>query len=268
MFFLDAHSHFYECFSLETFLSSIYRNIEKLPEQSSLDGAGIILTERNDCNFYRRLIEDTKLHKKLSSLGYIQNANTIEKRDHALPCHALPLNFYPGRQVSSSEKIEVLALFYKNLLPENIPLNELINHIRESGAIPVINWAPGKWLGKRGDLIRKFLNENSNGNSAGITLGITSLLPKYFPYPSIIRESSARNIPLVAGSDPLPFKNQELLPASYGMLFDSLPDKASDEEIKTEILNKKYRITGQRSSLPASILRVFSNEIIRRKNVL
>jgi hypothetical protein len=255
MFYLDAHCHFYECFSLEIFLQDAFKNAANSTSSVSFTSFGIILTERNDCNFYERLFSDQSLSNDITVLGYKHDKNLVFDKSNSLS-----LIFYPGRQVSTNEKIEVLALFCRDPLPENMSLEDLTQHISKSGAIPVINWAPGKWTGKRGRVVQEFVTKNPEK----ITLGITSLLPEHLPYPSIVRKAFTTDIPLIAGSDPLPFSGQESLACSYGMLFPSLSDQPSDHEIKEAIMNKTGTITGQRSSIPGSFIRLFKNELARR----
>jgi hypothetical protein len=255
MFFLDAHCHFYDCYSLENFLHAAFNNTMQASATAPLGGAGIILTERNDCNFYSRLLSDDTLHTDITALGYQQDKNILSHTDYPVP-----LVFYPGRQVSTIEKIEVLALFYEQTLPENMSLETLVSHIHTSGAVPVVNWAPGKWLGKRGRIVREFVTKHPDK----IALGITSLLPEGLPYPALIEDTATLNIPLIAGSDPLPFSGQESLACSYGMLFQSLTDQPSETDISSALLGNNVTIAGKRSSITNTCIRVLRNELTRR----
>lgn len=264
MFFLDAHVHFYDFYSLKDFLSATYSNFENIKKihknnESSLDSKinsiGIILTERNDCNFYSKLINDKSLESELKNLGFSKNKNILT------PNSELPeLVFFPGRQCSSSERIEVLALFYEDKLPEYLSFNMLINHIEESGAIPVINWAPGKWLGRRGKIISEFLEENYQSEKyLKALLGITTLLPKELCFPKIIRKFN--KTPIIAGSDPLPLVNEEKLVGSFGMLFEEISTIPSSEYLKSLIYENNAKIIGNRSNLLGTFHRVLKNQI-------
>src|SRR5690554_6254979 len=110
MFFIDAHTHFYPCYSIGNFFNSLFNNLEKISNSCStkMTSAGIILAERNDCNFYHQLLYDPHLKSTLSNLGFVLNEDTVYRIGNT----NFPVKIYPGRQVSSIERVEVLALFH------------------------------------------------------------------------------------------------------------------------------------------------------------
>lgn len=256
MFFLDAHTHFYPEFSAEVFINSAFNNAHSLFSKKKLSAAGMIFTERNDCDFYSRITEDDSLKRELSSKGIRVEHNVIHHSSYNFP-----LVCFPGRQISTKEKIEVLALFHSKKLPENLSLNELITYIKNENSIPVINWAPGKWSGSRGKIVEQYINDHSQK----ITLGITTLLPELIPYPSLLKKGMALHIPIIAGSDPLPFRGQDKLPLSYGMLFNSISEIPSEQEIAKSIKTNEHTLFGKRSSISSVICRVFINEFHRKR---
>jgi hypothetical protein len=259
MFFLDAHCHIYPCFSVENFFHSFFENVQSIQQNTSntITQSGIILTETNACNFYKALHHDASVIERLKQNGYEKiNDCYISTHDTSAPT----LKIYPGRQISSIERIEVLALLREEPLPENMPLETLLEEIRSKNGLPVINWAPGKWSGKRGGLIQAYLKDNPQN----ILLGLTSLLPEGFPYPQIIIKGIQSNIPIIHGSDPLPFKGQESLAGSYGMLMPSFKEIPSHVDL-IEILKKtEHTPTGNRNSFLKSFYRLLRHEIQRR----
>ncbi len=250
----DPHVHFYKVFSIEKFLTSAYQNFERY--ETDADGYALCLTEKNDCNFFNFLRNESKIN----GFKVTQNTNSIAlTRDDKLP-----LIVFPGRQINSREGIEVLALFRNEPLAEKMPLGELIAGINSKCEIPVINWAPGKWMGRRGLIIEEFL-QNYN---LPIALGYTSLLPKYFPLPELISKYN-KKIPVFLGSDPFPFKNQETLigrcslKVNVPVLLDCELELDKPEFVKL-LLNFDFKIFGERSNFGEVAIRLLRNEIDRR----
>jgi hypothetical protein len=259
MFFLDAHCHIYPCFSIEKFFVSYFKNLQSIQQNASVNItlSGIILTETNDCNFYQALQNDASILERLKLKGFEKSNDCfISTHDASAP----PLKIYPGRQVSSTEKIEVLALLREEPLPENLPFETLLEEIRSKNGLPVINWAPGKWSGKRGRHVESYIKDNPEN----ILLGLTSLLPEGFPYPKLILKGMQSDIPIVYGSDPLPFKGQEFLAGSYGMLLPSLKDIPSPIDLLKVLKKPVHTATGKRNSILKAFFRVLRHEIKRR----
>lgn len=259
MFFLDAHCHIYPCFSIETFFDSFFKNIREIEHQTSsiITHSGIILTETNTCNFHTALHHDSSMLEKLRKHGYERiNDCFISSQDPSAP----PLKIYPGRQVSSIERIEVLALFREEPLPEDLSLETLLKEIRSQNGLPVINWAPGKWSGKRRKLVESYLKHHSKE----ALLGLSSLLPEGFSYPKIILDGMQADIPIIYGSDPLPFKGQESLAGSYGMLFPLLQDVPPPADFARILEKPPHSSSGKRSSILNTLYRLLGNEIQRR----
>ncbi len=250
----DPHVHYYKSYSTEKFFSSAYRNFER--HNSISTGFALCLTEKNDCDFFIEL----RSKSKILDFQIVKNPSSLLLKSQG----KLPLYIIPGRQVNSSEGIEVLALFRSDKIEEKMPLIELVSEILNSGGIPVINWAPGKWLGKRGIIIDNFI-QNHNGHLA---LGYTSLLPKNFPLPKIILKHK-ENLPIFWGSDPLPFKNQESLIAQCGLEIDVSIDPNDKNELdisqfKTSLLKSNFSYFGHGSNILDVSRRLISNEIVRR----
>jgi len=63
-----------------------------------------------------------------------------------------------GKQVATQERLEVLGLAVGESIPDGRPLRETIDRIVTCGGFPVLAWAPGKWWGQRGRIVRDFVD--------------------------------------------------------------------------------------------------------------
>ncbi|HMO19278.1 MAG TPA: hypothetical protein PKA63_14525 [Oligoflexia bacterium] len=262
MFFLDAHAHFYPDYSYSLYFDSLFKNIEKLKEHTKdeedvLQAAGIILTERNDCSFYRTMLDSNSFPTELKGKYYMKGDVIYSLTNPTLT----PVRFYPGRQVSTIERIEVLALLREEPLPENIKLETLISLISESGGIPVINWAPGKWMGERGRIVKETLLNNQQN----LLLGITTLLPLNFPFPPLLFLGKKLGINCIGGSDPLPFSGEEKLVGTFGMAFPALDTAPELHALKHLLLRSPYSFIGRRNNFAEVLYRLIRNEFVRRQ---
>ncbi len=68
--------------------------------------------------------------------------------------------FIAGRQIVTSEKLEVLALGLREDFKDNKPIEEVIDYIILKNALPVIPWGVGKWSGKRGAIVENLIEQN------------------------------------------------------------------------------------------------------------
>lgn len=131
---------------------------------------------------------------------------------------------FAGRQIVTAERLEVLALTAVEAPEDGGPTGRTVERVRESGAIPVLSWAPGKWFARRGDVVRDIINGCPPGR---LLIGDTALRPTIWPEPVCMRVARRKGLGVLAGSDPLPFAGDERQAGGYGvrghLAFD--PDK-------------------------------------------
>lgn len=101
-----------------------------------------------------------------------------------------------GRQIISSEKLEILALATSAKLPDGLPAEQVIDEMDAADAIVVLPWGVGKWIGKRGTLIDRLIERAKPGR---LFLGDNGGRPALWP----VRQFSS-GLPVLSGSDPLP----------------------------------------------------------------
>jgi hypothetical protein len=69
-----------------------------------------------------------------------------------------------GRQIISSERLEVLALGLSREYPDGQPLRTILSDIRENDCIAVLPWGVGKWLGARKRIVASVLGYSGSGD--------------------------------------------------------------------------------------------------------
>ncbi|MCX7819635.1 MAG: hypothetical protein N2652_10600 [Kiritimatiellae bacterium] len=123
-----------------------------------------------------------------------------------------------GQQIVTAERLEILAIGVRDDALEGRPSPEVVQQLEELGAPALIPWAPGKWWGRRGRMIRALL---ARWPRDVLMLVDSSLRPRGWPMPRLLRRSAAREGRLLAGSDPLEYPGEERRIASYATLFSS-----------------------------------------------
>ncbi len=202
---LDAHVHLHARFDAAAFLDHAVRNAR--------GNAALCFTECAGVHRFREL-------RDAPSVGPWRLVQTDEPES----CIALrgerAVVLVAGRQVVTSERLEVLAIATDACLPDGQALNATIDAALAAGAIPVLPWAFGKWWGGRGRAVASCLESRSDvfvADQAGRPAG--ALEPAIL---GLARERGMFNLP---GSDPLQLDHHIARPASYGC---TLTDGGSD----------------------------------------
>jgi hypothetical protein len=216
---VDGHVHIYDCFDLPRFLEAAYNNFK---EQARLCCGGdgfigvLLLSERTSENYFQALTRYAASNRSITSAGgkqwFVQATGE--------PCSLLVANesgkqlvLIAGRQLVTREKIEVLALITEQVFSDGISITALIDEIKRSGAIAVIPWGVGKWIGGRGGLVGSLLTEENRGK---LFLGDNGGRPSFWPSPAHFAKAGQLGIHILPGTDPLPLKTEGDRCGSYG----------------------------------------------------
>lgn len=127
-----------------------------------------------------------------------------------------------GRQVVTRERLEVLALGTTNQFDDGGPIDDVVAGVRMAGALPVIPWGFGKWAGERGHVLEGLLEKSGKR----ICLGDNGGRLRYGPEPTLLSQARRRGIPVLPGSDPLPFADHIRRAGTYGFVLRHQVDEA------------------------------------------
>lgn len=222
----DTHVHFYDCFELAPFLEAASRNLDRAERELGLGGpAGrparvLLVMETGGRPLIARLEE---ARDALGELGW-RIAPTAEAGSLAIhSASAEPLTVVEGRQVVTAEDLEVLAAPCASDLPSGLELDRTLEAARGLGAVPILPWGFGKWLGRRGRIVARLLDSPSTGRvllaDNGGRLGLGSK-------PRLLTLGAQRGFPVVRGSDPLPIASDGGRVGSSGSLLRGAFERA------------------------------------------
>ena len=205
--FADAHVHIHDCFDESRFLDAAARNFLNQARIRTSGGAAfvIFLTESAGADKFGTFAKRAKNESRTNRSGgeaWDFSFTDDERCLVARRSRGCELEIVAGRQIVTAERLEVLALGTLQKWKDGLPIGAVIESIREVGAIPVLPWGFGKWLGQRGRVIGSLMEEFGNGS---VYLGDNGGRPRIIPDPQQFEIADQRGIRILPGSDPLPF---------------------------------------------------------------
>jgi hypothetical protein len=231
---VDGHVHFHACFDETTFFDAAYDNFAAAAQQlapgSSFVGC-LMFTESRSDHFYRHFRDRDG---EEVPAGWFPVAMEDKSSMMARTADGRQLILVAGRQVVTAEGLEVLALGIDAEYPDGRSLGDTLTAVRESGALPVIPWGFGKWWFARGALLRGLIESEIRGE---FFLGDNGGRLRYFRPPVHFRVARTREIPILPGSDPLPFQRENRRAGSYGF---ALPAEVGENQ-PTDIIKRLIR---------------------------
>jgi hypothetical protein len=159
------------------------------------------------------------------------------------------LFLFAGRQLVTKEDLEALSLISNFNLPDKAKsMAEVLQLIENHNGIPALNWAPGKWFGKRGKIIAQQIETSSIKN---LCISETTMRPTVWTKPKLISKAEQKGLRTLAGSDPLPFCGEEKEIGSFGFVvegeFDAVQPALSLRKILSDASTQFIQI-GRRNN--------------------
>ena len=244
----DTHVHIYSLYDQAKLLKSSKNNLVRLRENKT-DQLAIFLTERADCDYFSNL-PDLKSHE--FTIQSFEGVHAVDFVDHER------LWVFQGYQINTAEKIEVLSLAAGARTADGLALAQTVLEISNRGGNAVACWAFGKWCGTRGSILQDYL---SRANAPKLLLADSALRC----YPS--RLLARANNSVLAGTDPLPLRNEEARAGCLAVRFDSGFELNSPLQSVRALLSKSSpRVVGQRLNLLAALTRALRMNLGAGKN--
>jgi len=243
----DTHVHLYKCHDLGALLTEASRNLGALAPGAE---RVLFLTEAEGDDFFSAI--------KTGSI-VVPGVKVYPASDDRVVklCLADTSELYliAGQQIASSENLEVLALGLQQKITQRLPLHELIRELRELQAVPVLNWAFGKWTGKRAGIVRDLLEHGKVGE---LVVGDSALRANFFPGSLFFTLARKRGFNVLAGTDPLKFSGEEKRVGQYGIKLSASDSVASSLHVLLEAILKSSAspvIVGDRLNLGSALYR-------------
>jgi len=218
-------------------LGHLAANLVRLGAHGGEVATVALLAERGDCHAFRDM---SAYEARLAEEGWsVSTASDgpawILSREGELPLYVVA-----GRQMVTAERLEVLALTVDADLPDGLPAAEAVGRTVDEGALPVLAWAPGKWFGGRGRIVRQLIDAAAPGE---LLIGDTSLRPTCWGEPLLMRRARRRGLRVLCGSDPLPFVGEERLAGTYANVLEAEFDPSrAVESIRRALRDPHLRV--------------------------
>ena len=253
----DTHAHLYPAYRLERAFDSAILNFSAYITPQSIKC--LFLTERADCDCFSSLLNrqvavEGYSIKDCPERGVLRVIRNFDKGE---------LLVFAGRQIVSAEKIEVLAILCPEKVDDGENLKCTVERVSRVGGIPVLCWAPGKWIGKRGNFVMELVKDPS---ANPLFLGDSTHRIKGLAEPKVFCEGIKRGRLILAGSDPLPLPNEEFMLGSYGVIFEGDFDFTRPLSSLRTIVRSAGQVEffGGRCGIARGLSRLFRNEMQRR----
>ena len=257
----DTHVHLYPCYNLNYAFRCLSENLSRLADVNGSKAVQIaVLTERHDCRFFAQLRDGQRQPDDPS----VTIEESADPSCIAINCDGTELYLFAGRQINTLERIEILALTVDFDIPDGLQARDVINRILDQGGVPVVSWAPGKWLAKRGHVVRELIQDAGSGT---LLVGDSTLRPVGWGVPSLMQNATRRGLSIIAGSDPLPFAGEERYMGRYGSHVDASFDVDAPVSSLRSAL-KEGRVVeqvGQRCHLIPWALRLWRNARAKKR---
>jgi len=271
---LDGHVHVYPEFDLERLRTTALRRSQAL-------GGPLLLmlseTDRDHC------FEQLASNASVGSMRTDADSGPASSREHtaapedapsgwlttqeaeslrcAGPEAREPVCLIAGRQLVSREGLEILGLAWRpsraelapgQALATGQPASVLLRGLLAAGAIAVLPWGVGKWLGPRGQLVERLVRDPELAGHPRFLVGDIAHRCWPWPTPGAFR----CGLPVLAGTDLLPLAGLEGQLAAYGSSLEASldPDRPAESLRRALDARVPLRHEGRRSS-PLAMLR-------------
>jgi hypothetical protein len=229
---VDAHAHVHGCFAPEDALDAAWDHFAAVAADRNFTGV-LMLAEPVTGEPFAALRAESWTRWSLES-GSEPVARCARRVDDRAT-----LWLASGFQVTTLEDLEVLCLGCEQRPGDRRPIAEVARRARESGALAVVPWGAGKWLGRRGAALSRFLD---SVDDPGVFLGDNGGRPDAWR-PRHFAEAAPRGIRVLPGSDPLPFASEaNRLGGRGSILSRALPKDRIVAALVARLLDPETRV--------------------------
>jgi hypothetical protein len=251
---VDGHVHIYACHAIDRVLDGAWRHFQSIAAHyHTADFQGVlILTESEGDQVFNQLARTASCPVGRWSVSKTGEAHSLSLRRE----DGARLFVLAGRQVVSWEKLELSAYFITEAIADGQPLTTLLEQVHHVGGVSVLPWGVGKWFGARGREVQNRLRHRTTP----ILLSDNGGRPWFWPVPRLFRLARQQNIPVLAGSDPLPKVSEQQQAGSVGfVLRGALPTEVPAKVLKQRLLS--LRATPLRYGKPESAWGFACNQV-------
>ncbi|MCF7838256.1 MAG: hypothetical protein K9N49_06465 [Candidatus Marinimicrobia bacterium] len=244
MLIIDIHSHCYPTYDLGQWVRATHANLARwAPAPAAV--LAVVLADGAGQEYFRAW----RSGRCALPPGWGMSADDEPESLRLAGPGAQRLLVVAGRQIVTVERLEVLAIGVCDLIANGQSFEGTLEAIRVAAGFPVVPWAPGKWLGKRGRMLRAALRGAAPG---GLALGDSALRPRGLPKPPGLLFGQRQGLAVLAGSGPLPGAGEENQSGCYAALGDiELDVEAPAASLRAHLANPalSWRSVGHRNGI-------------------
>ncbi len=213
----DFHLHFYRCYDEKIFWPALCANLARGASPATAAASPLervaLLTEAAGCDMFSLWAAprgpgpapyEFKPTAEAHSLALCRNGERL-------------LLVIRGRQIVTRERLEVLTAGPVPAIPDGRPLTAVVDELTAAGALAIIPWGAGKWLGRRGRLVRETA---ARLDAPTFFLADNPARPWFWPAPRFFLDQSQLGRAVLRGSDPLPLGGEEKRAGAYASLLE------------------------------------------------
>jgi hypothetical protein len=213
---VDGHVHFHRCFHEPAFFDRAWLNFQAGAAAAGISNVAagcLLLTERARESYFERLRRHDRI--KCSAWALRPTAEAIS----LLACRpgGERMLVIAGRQVVTREGLEVLALGTSASFRDGLDLASTVAAVRAADALLVLPWGFGKWSGRRGQLLERFLQADQ---ARPIFLGDNGGRSAALGTPPQLKWAAEHGLIVLPGSDPLPLRGEVNRVGGHGFVLE------------------------------------------------
>jgi hypothetical protein len=215
---VDGHVHIHPVHDPAALLDAAWQNLQRAAAGAGLASRPgyLLLTESAGTDAFDALRGVQAGRWRMEATGDALALRAVADRGNRLYLVA-------GRQLVTSDGLELLALCSRFHPPDrSLTLEGAIQAVQARGGLPVIPWGFGKWTLRR----RRVVEEAMAQAARPLFLGDNGGRWRGLPAPRLLAAAAGAGIPVLPGSDPLPFRAHQRRPGSAGFLADFAADDA------------------------------------------
>lgn len=216
---IDTHVHLYTSAVSSMFAHAAQRFTKAAAAQGTGEDfvACLMLTETERDKVFIELLEQKEDFEGWRTEGVGDSAAlwTVHP-DHGR------LLVIAGGQTVTAEGVEVLSLGTRDRFVDGQPIDTTIESVIDAGALAVLPYGLGKWLGQRGKIVAQAME---GWHERGVRLGDNAGRPNLFTTPDLFKRAKQLGYAVLPGSDPLRTGHGTTAAGSYGVVVNSELDE-------------------------------------------
>ncbi len=207
---VDLHAHWYPCYDYREALDRAWMHMSRwVDHEANQRPLVLVLAEGAEGRCFDGLLQG---HYDETIYPWRPTSNPEPESMCLNDGEGRSLWMVRGRQMVSAERLEILALCTGDASMAELPAAEMLPAIHSARGVPMFSWAPGKWMGERGRILRTLLEDE---NSGAFLLGDSAMRPRCCLQPAAFQRALDLGRAIAAGSDPLPVPGEEHYMGSY-----------------------------------------------------